>query len=148
MKPTRNDSTIVGLRTVRRKAALAANGRCCLSGIFAAGVIFAALSTAQTAKAVNVVGDANAETTISPSNTIIKMTQSGTLTVTEPGEIEILLVGGGGGGGSGSNSKWGGGGGAGGVIHKTTFQVAAGEWDVTIGAGGTVGANGDTGHGQ
>ena len=94
------------------------------------------------ARAVNVVGDANAETTVSPSNTVIKMTQSGTLTVTEPGEIEILLVGGGGGGGSGSNPYWGGGGGAGGVIHKTTFQVAAGEWDVIIGAGGTVGANG------
>ncbi|MBR4613378.1 MAG: hypothetical protein IKO40_11770, partial [Kiritimatiellae bacterium] len=98
------------------------------------------------ARAVNVVGDANAETTISPSNTVIKMTQSGTLTVTEPGEIEILLVGGGGGGGANyvesSKTYYGGGGGAGGVIHKTAFQVTAGEWDVTIGAGGAVGANG------
>ena len=99
------------------------------------GTIFAAASAVQTAKAVCVVGDANAETTISPSNTIIKMTQSGMLTVTEPGEIEILLVGGGGGGGrNGAWPYYGGGGGAGGVIHQTTFPVTAGEWDVTIGA--------------
>ena len=114
-----------------------------LASISVAGVAFAALSLVQTATAVNIVADAKAETVISPSNTIIKMTQSGTLTVTEPGEIEILLVGGGGGGGQ--NGAWpfyGGGGGAGGVIHQATFTVAAGEWDVTIGAGGVVGENG------
>lgn len=141
MKPTRNDSTIVGLRTVRRKAALAAYGRRRLSAIFVAGAVLAALSSAQTAKAVNVVGDANAETTISPSNTIIKMTQNGTLTVTEPGEIEILLVGGGGGAGkSFSNiaNCHGGGGGGGGVVHVRNHSVAAGEYPITVGAGGTV----------
>ena len=107
------------------------------------GTILAAAIAVQTAKAVCVVGDANAETTISPSNTIIKMTKSSTLTVTEPGEIEILLVGGGGGGGrNGAWPYYGGGGGAGGVIHQTTFPVTAGEWDVTIGAGGEVGENG------
>ena len=145
MKPVRN-VPVIGLRTVRSNAASVADGRRRLSALFAAGAAFAALSAAPTAKAVNVVGDANAETTISPSNTVIKMTQSGTLTVTEPGEIEILLVGGGGGGGANyvesSKTYYGGGGGAGGVIHKTAFQVAAGEWDVTIGAGGAVGANG------
>lgn len=114
-----------------------------LASISVAGVAFAALSLVQTATAVNVVGDANAETIISPSNTIIKMTKSGTLTVTEPGEIEILLVGGGGGGGrNGAWPYYGGGGGAGGVIHQTTFPVTAGEWDVTIGAGGEVSENG------
>ena len=110
------------------------------------GTILAAAIAVQTAKAVCVVGDANAETTISPSNTIIKMTKSSTLTVTEPGEIEILLVGGGGGGGenwiNGGKTYYGGGGGAGGVIHKMAFQVSAGEWEVSIGAGGAVGANG------
>ena len=114
-----------------------------LASISVAGVAFAALSLVQTATAVNILADAKAETVISPSNTIIKMTQSGTLTVTEPGEIEILLVGGGGGGGrNGAWPYYGGGGGAGGVIHQTTFPVTAGEWDVTIGAGGEVSENG------
>ena len=145
MKPVRN-VPVIGLRTVRSNAASVADGRRRLSALFAAGAAFAALSAAPTAKAVNVVGDANAETTISPSNTVIKMTRSGTLTVTEPGEIEILLVGGGGGGGANwinsGKTYYGGGGGAGGVIHKTAFQVTAGEWEVAIGAGGAIGANG------
>lgn len=117
-----------------------------LVSLIATGAAFAALSAATTAKAVNVVGDANAEMTISPSNTVIKMTQSGTLTVTEPGEIEILLVGGGGGGGANwinsGKTYYGGGGGAGGVIHQVSFQVTAGEWEVAIGAGGAIGVNG------
>jgi hypothetical protein len=145
MKPVRN-VPVIGLRTVRSNAASVADGRRRLSALFAAGAAFAALSAAPTAKAVNVVGDANAETTISPSNTVIRMTRSGTLTVTEPGEIEILLVGGGGGGGANwinsGKTYYGGGGGAGGVIHKTAFQVTAGEWEVAIGAGGAIGANG------
>lgn len=115
-----------------------------LASISVAGVAFAALSLVQTATAVNIVADAKAETVIFPSNTVIKMTQSGTLTVTEPGEIEILLVGGGGGGGRHTDIRYGGGGGAGGVVHKTAFQVSVGEWEVTIGSGGAVGANGGT----
>ena len=141
-KPMRNDSAIVGLRTVRRKAALAANGRCCLSSIIVACAVLAALSTAQTAKAVDVVGDANAETTISPSNTIIKMTQSGTLTVTEPGEIEILLVAGGGGAGATYSQLHGGGGGGGGVVHIRNLSVSVGEYPIVIGAGGAVNGGG------
>ena len=43
MKPIRNDSTIVGLRTVGSKASLVARGRCRFATSFAAGVIFAAL---------------------------------------------------------------------------------------------------------
>ena len=115
-----------------------------LASISVAGVAFAALSLVQTATAVNIVADAKAETVIFPSNTVIKMTQSGTLTVTEPGEIEILLIGGGGGGGRHTDIRYGGGGGAGGVVHKTAFQVSVGEWEVTIGSGGAVGANGGT----
>ena len=112
------------------------------ASISVAGFAFAALALAQTANAVNVVGDANAETAISPSNTVIKMTQSGTLTVTEPGEIEILLVGGGGGGGGGAYPYYGGGGGAGGVVHKSELFITNGVYDIVIGAGGAVGANG------
>ena len=115
-----------------------------LASISVAGVAFAALSLVQTATAVNIVADANAETVIFPSNTVIKMTQSGTLTVTEPGEIEILLVGGGGGGGSGSNPYWGGGGGAGGLIHKSELFLTNGVYNIVIGAGGAIGANGGT----
>jgi hypothetical protein len=37
------------------------------------------------------VGDENSTTVNDPTNTIITITQSGTLTVVEPGEIEILL---------------------------------------------------------
>ena len=108
-------------------------------------LVLAAFS-ACTANAVNVVGDANATTTYTPTNTIITMTQNGTLTVTEPGEIEILLVGGGGGGGRNllnvSSTCYGGGGGGGGVIHASSFAVTKGEHSVMIGAGGDVSANG------
>ena len=113
-----------------------------LASISVAGVAFAALSLVQTATAVNIVADAKAETVISPSNTVIKMTQSGTLTVTEPGEIEILLVGGGGGGGGGVYPNRGGGGGAGGVVHKSELFITNGVYDIVIGAGGTVGVSG------
>ncbi len=112
-----------------------------LAASVAAGAAFAAFSAAPAAKAVLVIGDSNAETTVSPSNAVIKMTQSGTLTVTEPGEIEILLVGGGGGAGgdnSGIANKHGGGGGGGGVVHVRNLSVAVGEYPITIGAGGAI----------
>lgn len=94
------------------------------------------------ASAVNVVGDANAKTTYLTDKTVITVTQNGTLTVTEPGEIELLVVGGGGGGGgrwAGYDSGlYGGAGGAGGVVYRQTFAVTAGAYDVTIGTGGVV----------
>ncbi len=65
---------------------------------------------------------------------ILTFTNSGTFTVTSPGTLEVLVVAGGGAG-------LGGGGGGGGVIHKTTFQVEAGEQTVTVGAGGSKTAN-------
>lgn len=108
----------------------------------------AAAAMALTAKANSavVVGDANAQTTYSDGSVVITMTQSGTLTVTQPGEIELLLVGGGGGAGGStektsgytSGESRGGGGGGGGVIHKTNFQVAAGYYPITVGAGGAI----------
>ena len=87
-------------------------------------------AVAMRAGAVMVVGDANTTTVVTPSNTIITATQNATFTVTEPGEIEILLVGGGGGAG-GSTEKTSGytsgdsRGGGGGVIHKASFHVEA-----------------------
>ena len=96
------------------------------------------------AGAVMVVGDANTSTVVTPTETIITATQNATLTVTDPGEIEILLVGGGGGAGglsssaSGYNSgdSRGGGGGGGGVIHRQNFNVETGRYDIVVGAGG------------
>lgn len=62
-------------------------------------------------------------------------TSSGTFTVTKPGTVQVLVVGGGGGGGSGRCG--GGGGGAGGVVYTQEVEVIAGEYAVTVGAGGT-----------
>ena len=53
-----------------------------------------ALTAALDANAVMVVGDANTTTVVTPTTTTITATNNATLTVTEPGEIEILLVGG------------------------------------------------------
>jgi len=66
----------------------------------------------------------------------------GTLTVTGSGYLELLVVGGGGGGGERGNDCSSGGGGAGGVVHVTSMPVAAGDYAVTIGAGGGVNTNG------
>ena len=111
---------------------------------FAGMLAIVASLAAINAEATMVVGDANTTTVVTPSSTIITATQNATLTVTEAGEIEILLVGGGGGAGGGSgeatsnSASRGGGGGGGGVIHKQNFQVTAGSYPITIGAGGAV----------
>ena len=55
---------------------------------------------------------------------------SGTLTVTDSGFADILVVGGGGGGGRG-------GGGAGGHLYATDVYLASGTLTVTVGAGGS-----------
>ena len=71
-------------------------------------------------------------------------TSSGTLSVTQSGSVEVLMVAGGGGGGSAADSLWeaGGGGGAGGLIHSTGFDVTDGtNYTVTIGGGGAGGLN-------
>ena len=117
-----------------------------------AAAAIAALSAPFAAYAVMVVGDANTTTVVTPTETIITATQNATLTVTEPGEIEILLVGGGGGAGGStekasgytSGDSRGGGGGGGGVIHKTGFQVGVGTYFITVGAGGAVNRSNDT----
>ena len=94
--------------------------------------------------AAMVVGDENAETAYLSGSTVVKVTQSGTLTVTEPGEIEVLLVGGGGGAGGNLNTAYnGGGGGGGGVVHRRNLQVAVGDYPIAIGLGGPVNSNGN-----
>ena len=73
---------------------------------------------------------------------------SGTLTVTQGGDVEYLVVAGGGGGGSAYHAA-GGGGGAGG-LNSTTATVSAQEYVITIGGGGSGGisANGSGGQGS
>ncbi len=68
-------------------------------------------------------------------------TSGGTLTVNTAGNVDVLVVGGGGGGGG----YVGGGGGGGGVIYTSGFSVVAGGISVTVGTGGTAGANADAG---
>lgn len=119
-----------------------------IASVFALGALLYAMN----ADAVMVVGDANTTTVVTPTNTIITATQNATLTVTDPGEIEILLVGGGGGAGGStekatgytSGDSRGGGGGGGGVIHKTNFKVAAGTYPIVVGVGGAVNQSNDT----
>ena len=62
-------------------------------------------------------------------------TEDGTLTVSKPMAVDLLLVGGGGGGGY----QRGGGGGGGGVIVLTNVYLSAGSYHVSVGAGGAGG---------
>jgi hypothetical protein len=58
-----------------------------------------------------------------------------TLTVTQGGEVNVLLVAGGGGGGG--QGTWGGGGGAGGVTNNTAYVLTGGKnYTVVVGDGG------------
>lgn len=67
---------------------------------------------------------------------VYSFTGDGSITISEPGFADILVVaGGGGGGGSGSNNQGGGGGGGGGHLEQTVY-VPAGTATVTVGAGG------------
>ena len=64
-----------------------------------------------------------------------------TIRVTGSGTMDMLLVGGGGGGGYGSS--WAGGGGGGGqVLYRQSVEVEAKDYEIVIGAGGAVSANG------
>jgi len=69
----------------------------------------------------------------------ITFTASGTLTVTEEGLADVLVVGGGGGGAK----QIGGGGGAGGHFYATDAYLPVGTLTVTVGAGGSSNAAGD-----
>ena len=88
-------------------------------------------------RATNIERDANAEVILQENRTVLIYQTNGTFSVTEPGEVELLLVGGGGGGGRLFNYVGCGGGGAGGVITNTV-RLEAGIYSVEIGAGGDV----------
>lgn len=67
---------------------------------------------------------------------------NGVLTVSEPGNIDVFLIGGGGAGGRsyGDNDTGKGGGGAGQALWRQNFNVSAGSYPFSVGAGG-VGRN-------
>lgn len=72
-------------------------------------------------------------------------TAPGYLNVNRGGSVDLLLVGGGGAGGNGefyppTNYYGGGGGGAGGYFQDFNFTLPIGEYDISIGDGGSIGA--------
>lgn len=91
------------------------------------------LALAPAAWAVNATG--GAQTNDVRGYRIHTFTANGTFTVTEAGQVDVLVVAGGGGGGG----VIGGGGGAGGMIVTTAHAVAAGPIAVTVGMGGAGG---------
>jgi len=79
-----------------------------------------------------------------PIPQIQSFTSTGTTTWTAPEgvtSVEYLIVGGGGGGGNGYDNAGGGGGGAGMVLSGTTSVTPGNSYTVTVGSGGTGGAN-------
>ena len=65
-------------------------------------------------------------------------TSPGTLTLTNSGEVEYLVIAGGGAGGRGSSgSRHGGGGGAGGIRNGTLDSLTPGAYPITVGTGGS-----------
>jgi hypothetical protein len=66
-------------------------------------------------------------------------TSSATFSVSQPGYVEVFMVGGGGGACGGNNFNQGGiggGGGAGGVVYRTSLYITASDYIVTVGSGG------------
>ena len=74
-------------------------------------------------------------------------TGGGTLTFTQGGTIDYILVVAGGGAGGNQSSASGGGGGAGGVIYVTGTPVSPGAYTIVVGAGGVAALNSQGGDG-
>lgn len=121
-----------------------APARSLITPVKIAAAIAAALPLAT--HATQIARDANAEIIRQQSGrTIYIYRQSGSITVTEAGTVDILLVGGGGGGGASYSSDdrfTGGGGGGGGVLYSQSVAVSPGTYSITVGNGGAVGENG------
>ena len=84
------------------------------------------------------------ETVLGDNTAVHTFTSDGVFTLRETKMVRILVVGGGGGGGA----ECGGGGGGGGVIEEMAYEMPAGTYGITIGAGGLGGRqNTDRGNG-
>lgn len=68
----------------------------------------------------------------SPDDKYLLFNSSGSFTLNANLNVDILVVGGGGGGGG----DMGGGGGGGGVVYQTNVSLSAGNYSITVGAGG------------
>ncbi len=90
-----------------------------------------AVSTAAVAEEAVYTGE---KELLADGSVLVTFRQSGTLTLPAHTELNVLAVGGGGAGGV----QTGGGGGGGGVVFKENYSVAAGTYEVVIGAGAAV----------
>jgi len=102
------------------------------------GSAWTALSTSPGAAVVSGTTGSPTVGTVSSGGTtynVYSFTGSGSITFSEAGFAELLMIGGGGGGGDG----YGGGGGAGGFLDVTSAYFAAGTSTVVVGAGGAAG---------
>ena len=86
-------------------------------------------------------GGASVDTSVTGYKTHV-FTGDASLTVTTPGNVDILVVAGGGSGGN----DYGGGGGAGGLIYKATHALTANTYDAVIGNGGAAKTSGGLGN--
>lgn len=77
-------------------------------------------------------GNEYTKTVLDVDYKIHEFTSDGTFSVSEGGNVDVLIVAGGGGGGA----DQGGGGGGGGVIYKT-LSISSGSYSITIGSGGS-----------
>lgn len=98
---------------------------CCLGILLLSGVCSA------DGAIVSVTGPGE-QTILPDGDVVLRVTQSGTVTVQGTGRVRVLLVGGGGGGGVYA----GGGGGGGGVVEIESLELTDGTYPVEIGAGG------------
>jgi len=71
--------------------------------------------------------------------------QSGTLSVTNTGNLEAVVLGGGGGGADPGWYTTGGGGGAGGIAYSSSIGVSSGSYSATVGTSGAGGASATNG---
>ena len=99
-------------------------------------VACALLSPAAQADGLLLHGDENTRVTITEDRVVYTFLRNTKVTVVGSGTAEVLIVGGGGGSSSSWWSQCVGGGGGGGVYHNTSFDLASGEYDVVVGAGG------------
>ncbi len=104
------------------------------------GTAWVDVSTGYGAATLSGTGAGTATITVSSvSYTLLTAINDGTLSVSKAGLFDVCLVGGGGAGGrSQSNYGTSGGGGGGGIVFQTVY-LAAGDYTVDVGAGGTGG---------
>lgn len=121
----------------------AVSGTTTLAPLESATLVKLGTNTWQLAKGSGLPKATYSATTGSPTvttvsgKTCVQFTGSGSITISQAGTVEVLVIGGGGAGGNytATTGYNGGGGGAGGYIYYENFYVGAVSYTVTIGAG-------------